>query len=849
MKKFFYFFVGILLICGIYQACAPELPGTIYGTVVDKATGEPIKLAGVELSPVGLKTVTGSEGQFQFDNLMPGSYTLLITKTGYVTFTSNKIEVVAGQTAKGDVQIEKLPPALKVVNDKREEISTLDFGSAIDDVARSFNIFNDGDEHLEWQITTTAEWIKSISKTEGVLSAGATQSLIVTIDRTQLGSGENKTTLHITSNNGSKQLTILAMGKVVTTLKSLPATDIKSTSATLNGEILIEGNPKYTELGFVYSDSSMPTISQCIKKVPVPSPNNKNFSATTINLTMKKTYYARAYAIQDGKEVYSTNEVIFVPKNSLGKVETTNVEIYSASLIKFEGNIIEIGEPIYTECGFVYGANSNPTIDNSKKAIAPYTGKTGIYSMQITDPDLDVLSYVRAYIINDGEPSYGKSLTFRANSELPRVDKPTITEISPENRQATFKSYITYLGSPAYTEVGFVYHTSSNPTLEKGTKIVVNTNGGQANYHITVSELTVNTTYYVRAFITNEVGTYYSDETNFNLPPILPTIGTLAVTNLTETSAILNGQISTEGEPAYTERGFCLSTLSSTPTITSSKSIRYVEGGNGVGNYSIELNNLDYKTEYYYRTYALQSSVVTYGNIVKFTTLSPPVSLSGTIKDDVGIALKNVIVRCGGHETVTDANGDFTFDNLEVGQNYITASRNGYKEYSDHLDLSTVSKHIYITMNIEKELYYTPSSFSYAADAGMEGTSTHSTLELTNMRDKDVQFTLSNLPSKGIVFKPSSGVIPANSSVQIEVTFTYPSPNNGAVCFMGTWYGSNNQKYTKTYAWGWESSYASDGALGVVAHSEQSIRILLNPTNGRTNFSLPISFSQHTIWP
>ena len=65
MKKLLYLFFGILLICGIYQACTPEeIPGSIYGVVADKATGEPIKSAGVELSPSGLKTITGSEGQF-----------------------------------------------------------------------------------------------------------------------------------------------------------------------------------------------------------------------------------------------------------------------------------------------------------------------------------------------------------------------------------------------------------------------------------------------------------------------------------------------------------------------------------------------------------------------------------------------------------------------------------------------------------------------------------------------------------------------------------------------------------------------------------------------------------------
>ena len=315
MKKSLYLFIGILLVCGIYQACTPEeIPGSIYGVVADKATGEPIKSAGVELSPSGLKTITGSEGQFQFDNLAQGSYTLLITKTGYSDYASSTITVQPSQTTKVDVQIEKLPPALKVVNDNREEISTLDFGSAIDDVARSFSLFNDGTESLEWQITTTAEWIKSISKTEGVLSAGATQSLIVTIDRTKLKSGENTTTAHITSNNGSKQLTITATNStVLATLNTLAATKVKTTSATLNGEILTDGSPKYSERGFVYAETSMPTISDCIKKVTSPLTDDKKFSFTITGLTQGRTYFARAYVICAGQEVYSTNEVSFIP--------------------------------------------------------------------------------------------------------------------------------------------------------------------------------------------------------------------------------------------------------------------------------------------------------------------------------------------------------------------------------------------------------------------------------------------------------------------------------------------------------------------------------------------------------
>ena len=67
MKKIKCLFI-LLLFGGLYQSCMPdiELSGSIYGTVEDKATGEPIKSVWVELLPSGLKTTTGSDGAFEF---------------------------------------------------------------------------------------------------------------------------------------------------------------------------------------------------------------------------------------------------------------------------------------------------------------------------------------------------------------------------------------------------------------------------------------------------------------------------------------------------------------------------------------------------------------------------------------------------------------------------------------------------------------------------------------------------------------------------------------------------------------------------------------------------------------
>lgn len=524
MKKSLYLLLGLLLVCGIYQACAPEdLPGSIYGTVVDKATGEPIKSAGVELSPTGLKTVTGSEGQFEFANLTPGSYTLLITKTGYLDYASSVITVLSAQQAKGDVQIEKLPPALKVVDDNRQEISTLNFGSAEADVARSFSLFNDGTESLEWQITTTAEWIKSISKIEGVLSAGATQSLIVTIDRVKLSSGENTTTVHITSNNGSKQLTITATNStVLATLNTLAASNVKTTTATLNGEILTEGSPKYSERGFVYSESSMPTLGSCIQKITSTLTDSKTYSATVAGLTKGKTYYVRAYAINAGKEAYSTNEVSFTPTNVLPQVSTQAVTNISRTTGKatFNGTIVDEGEPNYTERGFVYATTHNPMVGSDTKIVAAGKG-TGEFSANASNLKVGQTYYVRAYATNTQGTAYGeeKVADFKAIS-------PEVTTVSVEiksNTSAYFIGKITNAGDPEYTERGFIYAKIQNPTLDDSsvTKVTLaKTSSAQFEKQVTINDLSGNY-YYVRAYVKSVAGVSYGEVKQIYQDPYL----------------------------------------------------------------------------------------------------------------------------------------------------------------------------------------------------------------------------------------------------------------------------------------------------------------------------------------
>lgn len=61
------------------------LVATLYGVVTDAETG--YALQGVKISIDGLVTHTDSNGQYLFEGLTPGNYTVVFEKEGYETAT------------------------------------------------------------------------------------------------------------------------------------------------------------------------------------------------------------------------------------------------------------------------------------------------------------------------------------------------------------------------------------------------------------------------------------------------------------------------------------------------------------------------------------------------------------------------------------------------------------------------------------------------------------------------------------------------------------------------------------------------------------------------------------------
>lgn len=207
MKKI----INLLFLFTILVVTSCETPvntGTIHGVVTDYATGEPIKNAGVTIMPIGNTTITGSEGQFQFDNLEPRTYQLMIQKTGYEILTTTNLQLSLGAIIPQNLQMTVMPPSLKVLDDKGNPIDTLFFDATLaDDNIRLFNILNDGVEDLNWDVLSNSKWIKSIKPQSGVLKTTETVGIVVETDRSLItNTAGEESTIHVVTDNGSKEI-------------------------------------------------------------------------------------------------------------------------------------------------------------------------------------------------------------------------------------------------------------------------------------------------------------------------------------------------------------------------------------------------------------------------------------------------------------------------------------------------------------------------------------------------------------------------------------------------------------------------------------------------------------------
>ena len=97
-----------------------------------------------------------------------------------------------------------------------------------------------------------------------------------------------------------------------------------------------------------------------------------------------------------------------------------------------------------------------------------------------------------------------------------------------------------------------------------------------------------------------------------------PTVVTSAVTQITETTAVAGGNVTSDGGASVTERGVVYST-NPNPVITN-LSNTILPCGSGAGSFTCNLTGLQPNTTYYIRAYAKNDAGTAYGEEMSFTT-------------------------------------------------------------------------------------------------------------------------------------------------------------------------------------------------------------------------------------
>ncbi len=165
-----------------------------------------------------------------------------------------------------------------------------------------------------------------------------------------------------------------------------------------------------------------------------------------------------------------------------------------------------------------------------------------------------------------------------------------------------------------FSERGICYDKAPAPTTNKS-KVIYTGDSPTATFTVTLGGLDYATKYYARAYAIYDSWTFYGEVLTFTTAPVVPTLLTDAISQITGNSASGGGNVTIAGGAEVTARGLCYNTKSN-PTIKNNTTL----DGKGTGAFTSALTNLLGNTVYYVRAYAVNSAGTGYGPEVKFRT-------------------------------------------------------------------------------------------------------------------------------------------------------------------------------------------------------------------------------------
>jgi len=413
---------------------------------------------------------------------------------------------------------------------------------------------------------------------------------------------------------------------------------IESDIAMAKGQIIDLGETGISDHGFVYdSNASIPANAQRVTLGS--SVQTKTFEATLTNLRPHTRYYVNAFLTNRSETTYG-DPVSFLTAMNFPEVKTESLANITDSTATCNGEVTQDGGSIVFARGVCWSFTSQPTLLNDHTIDGTGTGK---FAGSLIHLKKDSTYFVRAYASNNAGTSYGNELSFKAGQSQtsPIVTTADISSISQTT--AISGGNVTSDGGVSVTARGVCWSTNPYPTIADSK---TSDGSGIGQFVSSVAGLTANTTYYLRAYATNTIGTSYGDEKTFQTTsnPVLPTVTTASITNITTTTAQSGGTVLESGGLTVTERGVCWST-SSNPTTANN----HTSDGSGMGSFTSSVTGLTSNTKYYLRAYATNGVGTAYGNEISFTAGQSVTTPTVTTTNVTNIA--QTTATCGGNVT------------------------------------------------------------------------------------------------------------------------------------------------------------------------------------------------------
>jgi len=301
------------------------------------------------------------------------------------------------------------------------------------------------------------------------------------------------------------------------------------------------------------------------------------------------------------------------------------------------GSDIEL--PGATERGVVYRTNPNPTLEDNK--VVASGSVTGPFSVRVSGLTPSTTYYMRAYAMNAERIVYSaeQNFTTRAEGEPPieNAQLPTLSTAGVSHIGSTFATLggeVLEEGIPAYTERGVCYATTQNPTTANN-KVEI-PGSGTGEFSQKLEGLTLNTTYYVRAYAISAAGTVYGAQQSFTTasdlhPPAAPT--ELTATAVSPTQINLSWK-----NHATNARGYIVEFRERKINMSDWAEIAKLLSANATSYQSTDLKSV---TGYEYRVRAFNGAGDSdYSNVaITFTRLHAPTNLTATVASSTQINL------------------------------------------------------------------------------------------------------------------------------------------------------------------------------------------------------------------